>query len=269
MSRRNVAVLGCGPAGLLAALAAAQSDCNVDIFSKIVKSRIGGAQYLYREIPALTSKKPDGICVVQKLGTKEGYAYKVYGDPHAETSWDQFGDGEELTIWNMQDAYEKLWSTFGGRILDTDINIGTLIGTGETSSLLDEYDHILVCIPKRTLCIHQQHTFAGQQVMIRQFNPGETDATPDHHWIQYDGTTGAGSPWYRASALFGYAGFEYPVEAGQSFAPAGAVTIEKPLWNDCDCWAMWPSVSFMGRYGSWTKGVLIHHAYEQTKELLA
>lgn len=261
MSRRKVAVLGCGPAGLLAALAATQSDCQVDVFSKIVKSRIGGAQYLYRQIPALTAKTPDGVATVRKLGTERGYAAKVYDDPAAVTSWNLFGDGEKIEIWNMQQAYERLWDTFGSGILDMDIAPKDLLQPHH--GLIDEYDYVLSCIPKRVLCVNKAHVFTGQDVWIRMHDPGTTDASEDHHWIEYDGRPE--TPWYRSSCMFGYAGFEY----GQAAAkPDGTIRITKPLANDCDCWHRWPTVKFLGRYGKWQKGELIHHAYEQTKELL-
>jgi hypothetical protein len=37
------------------------------------------------------------------------------------------------------------------------------------------------------------------------------------------------------------------------------------LSNECDCH---PEIIRMGRYGEWTKGVLVHHVFERVESLM-
>lgn len=256
MSRIKVAVLGCGPAGMLAAHAAARENCDVDIFSEINKSRIGGAQYLYIPIPGITGRKPDGRCMVSKVGSRFGYARRVYGDPHAPTSWDNFQDGQIVPIWNLRKAYETLWDIYGYSIIDTQITPNWLLTQG---GVYEEYDVVISCIPRKALCITGQHEFRAQDVWVQQ---GESQ--DDTHWIEYNGTEFDDMPWYRSSQLFGVKGYEYskPPEAD------GTLQISKPLHHNCDCWAKATKMHFMGRYGQWRKDQLTHHAYVGTLEVV-
>ncbi|HEY7420289.1 MAG TPA: hypothetical protein VH593_34240, partial [Ktedonobacteraceae bacterium] len=80
-------VLGCGPAGLLAAHACSLNGADVRIFSLKRPSYISGAQYLHQAIPGL-SGAPDGDIMITKVGTREGYAKKVYGNANKATSWE-------------------------------------------------------------------------------------------------------------------------------------------------------------------------------------
>lgn len=252
--RQKVAVLGCGPAGLLAAHAAARENAAVDIYSHIQKSRIGGAQYLYIPVPGITGGEPDAKCTILKVGTPEGYARKVYGDRHADTSWHEFDANRELGIWNMREAYEQLWGVYGYSIIEADVTPQIV------AEMVDLYDHIFCCMPKRALCLTpERHTFVEQKVTI---DTEDFSSTYDgDNWIEYNGDPR--TTWYRASSLFGHRGYEYPTEAGQH-----GVTVAKPLANNCDCWENWPKVMFLGRYGKWRKGELIHHAFVQAQEAL-
>src|SRR4051794_36471109 len=113
----DVAVLGCGPAGLLSAHAAILGGCDVLVYSIKQKSPMNGAQYLHSPIPELTSQDPDAIIRYAKVGTRAGYATKVYGHPEAPCSWDKFEEGPR-PAWSLSDSYEELWSRYGDLIID-------------------------------------------------------------------------------------------------------------------------------------------------------
>src|SRR5262245_15995908 len=83
----RVVVLGCGPAGLLAAHAASLYGCDVRILSIRQPSIISGAQFLHEHIPGVTGDI-DGHVLFMKAGTAGGYAKKVYGNSRIPTSWD-------------------------------------------------------------------------------------------------------------------------------------------------------------------------------------
>lgn len=233
----KIAVLGCGPAGLLAAHAAVLAGHNPDVLSVYRPSPIGGAQYLHRAIPGITSTVPDGKVRFLKTGTREGYAQKVYGDMHARTSWEQYeGDHD---IWNMRRAYAALWWMYEGLVKDFKVD------HVELRQLLDSYDKIFSTVPLKALC-YQGHEFASQDVWIT------TERWCDEGQILMSGEGWV--PYYRASTIFGHASAEYSYDRGSD-----AVKVTKPLRNTCTCF---PEVTMLGRYGQWRKEILIHHAFE-------
>lgn len=245
MTSNKVAVLGCGPAGLLAAHAVQIAGLSPDIFSVYKPSPIGGAQFLHRAIPGITDEEPDGKVYFVHVGTEMGYAQKVYGHPEAPTSWDAYRDGEH-DVWNMRRAYARLWAGYEDKIIDGALD------ADKVEAISRSYPLTLSTVPLKAIC-GQRHEFTGQDVWIT-----EEDRFTDENMIVYNGLSEA--PWYRASRIFGVSGVEYPSEmAAVSLWPKSPVRITKPLKNNCTCH---PEVTMLGRYGKWQKGELIHHAYE-------
>lgn len=247
----SVAVLGCGPAGLLAAHAAVELGMDVTIFSTKAPSKIGGAQYLHRQIPGLTGEDQDGQISVEHVGTREGYALKIYGDETAPVSWDSYV-GKKLPVWNMQSCYHEAWRRYSSLIRDVRVTPDFLYHLVEGR----KFEHVFSCIPRPAICVNRLHRFESQDVWIQDGSRLSGDML-----IVYNGDPG--SPWYRTSRIFGFQGTEYPVA---SDAPLGCVRIKKPLHSDCDCWS--GKIHPMGRYGRWEKPILIHHAYEGVADVL-
>lgn len=244
----NVAILGCGPAGLLAAHAVHEAGEKVSVFSIKQPSPIGGAQFLHREIPGLTSENPDGLVNILHIGSPAVYAAKVYGSEDAPTSWDEYADGHH-EIWNMPLSYQKLWLRYSHFI--TDVAVERLL----LRTLVDTYDVILSCIPAKSICVMQdEHEFVSQPVWI---TPTASFENSVENLIIYNGSEN--TSWYRSSRIFGHGGTEWPHHV------EGSVRIHKPLHTDCDCW---PEVERLGRYGAWQKGLLIHHAYEEAMAIM-
>jgi len=250
----QVAVLGCGPAGLLAAHALKRNNHEPIILSKKVKSTIFGAQYLHRPIPGITSETPDFNVHVWKIGTKEGYAEKVYGDRNAEVSWDSFHPGE-YAAWDMRQAYDKLWEMYDSQIFEAPIN-----GAGDVIHLMENYPVIFCSIPRNLMC-RGGHEFKGQPIQVLH---GHSDDSPAMNEMIYNGSEGEETDptWYRFSNINGYRAWEY--REGQARTVYGGDRYQlslgiKPLSNKCDCW---PSLQRIGRFGKWEKGELTHHAFE-------
>jgi len=240
----KVAVLGCGPAGLLAAHAAVRNGASVVIYSdKAQPSQIGGAQFLHRAIPEITNTDPDAMCDFRHVGQRENYAKRVYGDPLADVSWGSYAEGLH-PIWNMQQAYNQLWERYSELIVVEEIYGDTLAKISKAEDL------VFSCIPAPALCRHQCK-FVKQDVWIQ---------TVDNHFdnlecaIVYNGSMSG--EWYRWSSLFGHTFFEYP-----QFRP-NAVKVSKPLRTDCPGPTHLGNIIGLGRYGAWEKHQLIHHAYE-------
>lgn len=243
----KVVVLGCGPAGLLAAHAARQAQLDTTIYSIKKKSIMPGAQFLHEPIPDVTSAEPDATALFIKVGSKEGYAQKVYGDANAATSWDSYQAGER-PIWSMGAAYDTLWDLYNGLIVDrnlTHVEIESIIQEDPDSLILST-------IPAYLLCQVEYHTFKSKRVWIRtrQVNCGSNA-------VVYNGNPLIGH--YRVSDLFGWESHEFGHRVER------AVVGEKPLFTDCDCH---PEIQRLGRFGTWSKGVLIHHAYKGAREAI-
>lgn len=247
-----IVVLGCGPAGLMAAQAAAQtSGQKIEILSKKVPSVIRGAMYVHKEIPEVTGD-PSGTLRYQKVGTKEGYAQKVYGDPKAPTSWDRF-EGE-YTYWSMPAVYEVLWNKWESKIHDLKMDY---VGM----RMLRRTPHISLIINTIPLIkisqFSENYEWESERVFITDTGKAPSDT------IIYSGDEG--NAWHRMSNICGHRHTEYPHDYDPELAIDGGFWVTKPLRTNFD-----PDVSFgkrvlcVGRYGKWSKEELAHDAYYDT-----
>jgi hypothetical protein len=249
----NICILGCGPAGLLSAYACTQRGHEVRIVSKKTKSEIPGAVFLHSPVPGLTSKIPDGNIDFIKRGTRGGYAQKVYGNTFAECSWDRFPVGL-WPAWSMFDLYDKLWDTFGSGIEEATIN------PRFTAENTNGYDLVISSIPVPCICRNSGHSFPSQPI----FTIGVSANARVKDSIIYNGDPI--DAWYRSSNIFGHGSTESTIGFSWSrYWRHEVKTGYKPLNTDCDCF---PHIARVGRFGQWKKGVLVHHAYEQTVKLL-
>jgi hypothetical protein len=249
----TVAVLGCGPAGLLAAEAVGQCGYSVEIYSQKKKSPISGAQYLHEAIPGVTTSADAFAIEYQKLGDRAGYATKVYGHPDAPCSWDLFPEGTVLA-YPLHVVYDRLWEKWSGAIRQAEL---TPEGVEELCAPHGDgfdYDRVISAVPLTAICqrLHQ-HKFAWANIYVT-----------DHAWagvaedtIVYNGELS--DHWYRSSRLWGHEYTESTIATPTS-APG-----RKPLWNTCDCH---PRVLRVGRFGTWKKNKLVHHAYQEVKDAL-
>lgn len=254
----KVAVLGCGPAGLLAAYAVAQRDYHVSIFSQKQKSVIPGAVFLHEAIPGLTAPTPDGWVEFRKHGSREGYAQKVYGNGDADCSWDLFEEGER-PAWSMHRTYDWLWDRFSAYVTDYKLS------AFHVAQLLraNWFDLIISTIPAPFLCKTDNHDFRSQSIYVLDKT---IDPTLENGMV-YNGHPA--DDWYRTSRLFGSEATESTIPfTKECVAELGATQSRgyKPIDTDCDCF--FAEVARIGRFGRWEKGILLHHAYKQTVQLL-
>ena len=234
-------VLGCGPAGLLAAHACAMRDMDVTIYSKRVPSFITGAMFVHEPIPPFHDVNyPDAQIIFAKEGTERGYAMKVYGNPNEPTSWKNYDEGA-IPGWSMLGLYEQLWDELQKKIVNCDLSKPHLLmRIGQ-----QPFDVMISTIPAPILCQNPaEHTFRLRSIWIKS---GE--GIPPNSII-YNGDPAI--PWHRASNLFGDTTFEYAQPT------AGAKQVKKPLSTNCDCRSEWQRA---GRYGQWKRGVLAHSAF--------
>lgn len=239
----KVAILGCGPAGLLSAHAAALLGHQPVIYSIPQKSQIHGAQFLHRAIPEINDHQPDAELKFTKVGMGYVYATKVYGKPYVRTSWDNYSTGDRVQAWNMQAAYDKLWDVYQHLIIDH------LINAWEVPEILDAFDRVISTVPAAILCRKPYHSFRRIPIWITS----AASASVGRNQIVYNGLDA--DRWYRGCDIFDHRFSEY------TFEIYGASPGLKPMGTDCDCFE--GRVLKVGRFGKWERGVLIHHAFEE------
>ncbi len=272
----RVMVLGCGPAGLMAAQAVVDAkldsmsgevirdlqhlvdsgEFGVAVVSIKKQSPLYGAQYLHQPIPRITPHESHAVHY-QMRGSTDDYRRKVYGK-----LWDGTVSPEDLEeehqAWDLRRTYDRLWSLWQGSITDAEVDPVSLrnIINGD-----DAPDLIINSIPRNLLC-HAGHTFGATEIWAA----GEAPEIGIR--LQYQCPpnmvvcNGEDNPaWYRMSNVFGRTTVEWPGDIAK-VPVTTAARVRKPTRHDCDCWEDSPvPIMHVGRYGEWSKGVLSHTAY--------
>jgi hypothetical protein len=270
-AKKPVMILGCGPAGLFAAQAALDAGYPLVIFSRRRKSEMFGAQYLHGEVPNLPAH---GFTIQYLLeGTAKGYAAKVYGPESAESMASQVSPARLIgqhKAWDIREAYDRAWDRFQPYIVDTLLSAKWLDNSGWR-------DHSLVIssIPATQICRAEldelSHDFHVAEVWAIGDAPEKDVSCPVR--MPYNTVTCNGEPspsWYRASNVNGFHTCEWPASVKPPFTHIARVS--KPLSTNCNCWTnrkTGPQVLRVGRYGTWTKGVLSHDAYDAVRARLS
>ena len=251
---KNVAVLGCGPTGLLVAHAIDEAGHVAHVISKKVKSDIPGSQHLHGPVPGITSLYPEGTIQFVRMGTAAEYARKVYGDPDRETGWSNYY--QVFPSWNVLKAYDRLWEKYENEISDMTVTVGVM------PDLIDMYDVVISTIPAQEVCVDDRHVFAGVPYVIEKLPTPPADA--HNEIVVYNGLPN--DPWYRWSILGGKCSVEYPFSY-TPIEPNGREFISgwKALSHDCDCW---PTVWRCGRWAEWRHGITMYKAFQKASQIV-
>jgi len=257
---KPVAILGAGPAGLLAAHAVGLAGQPIVVISQPtrdgtspLKSRLGGAQFLHKPIPELTNREPDTTVTYRVFGDEATYRQKVYGGSRVPfTSFESVTDGMTQSAWNLIGVYDALWESFKESITVIKVDPDWL------DKNLDRFRLVLSTVPLPLLCrsragiVDDVHAFPVQKVRIHTeaLKKSLGDDT-----IYYDGTRD--HAWYRMSRLFGVGGTEWSDQVPKP--PVPHLVAKKPIRTSCTCYE--GQVVRLGRHGTWTKGVLTHDAF--------
>lgn len=258
----TVHILGCGPAGLAAAHAAVMAGHEVRIFSKKRKSTLYGAQYLHAPIPYIRSGDPVTV-TYRIMGTPIQYRSKVYGAAYDGTVSPE-DLPEEHQAWDIRKTYARLWARYSELVEATpNINSRWMHMNKHLRPMISSIPQPQICFHPN-LCVFRSITIwaAGEAPdRGRMFTKSQIGVSLADNEVICNGL--AAPQWYRGSRIFGHATLEWPWPAGPNALAPSAVP--KPISNNCQCW---PDVLRVGRYGRWEKGVLVHHAYEETDKWL-
>ena len=255
-----VAILGCGPSGLLAAHACDRYGIPFVIFSRYQKSDLGGAQFSHIPIPGLTEEIPPVELRYSVNGEASIYQEKVYeSTPVPFVSFENVKDGMVVRAWNLRAIYYQLWERYAPNIITQPEIEGKWIEKIQDSI----FDIVFSSIPLIAVCrasfdMDVSHQFRSHPIRI--FNQALADI-PDNTII-YDGTKD--HSYYRMSKIFGVGSTEW---GGSSPVPPGIPlrTVHKPIATNCNCH---PKIQRIGRFGTWTKGVLTMHAFNKVIDTL-
>jgi hypothetical protein len=263
---KRVAVLGCGPAGLMAAHAAVLSGWDCVIYSRKAMSNLYGAQYLHAPIPNLDCGDPK-LVRYALFGTPEMYRRKVYGD-----AWDGTTSPEDLesshAAWDLRRAYADLWALYRELIWDMDITHDMGVNPPQW---FGKFDKIISTVP-RTIWDDDASNFESTQIWAlgdtEQHRVFMAGGRPDDFAVVCNGYKE--TPWYRIGCIYGHATMEWPCTGEWTrflLSPQpGASMVTKPLrYNGSAA----PDFVHLGRYGEWKKGVLTHDVFFETMKVLA
>lgn len=258
----KVAILGCGPAGLMAAHAAAIQGCEVVIFSRKVKSPIYGAQYLHSPIPYVTNLEHVVKVNYSFTGTADQYRSKVYGQ-----SWIGLVSPEDLTephdAWDLRATYDHLWRLYHKYINSMEIDQFNFTVIQET-----EVSLIVNSVPREALCLGG-HYFGASEIWAAGDAPDLGIKIPYNCPENTVLCNGEREPaWYRLSNIYGHKTVEWPGSIESKPPIQTCSKVRKPTWTDCKCWLDESRLLHVGRYGRWEKGYLSHEAFQDTAQAI-
>jgi len=256
----RVAIFGAGPAGLLIAHASEQLGHEPTIFSAFEKSTQYGAQYLHQNIPGIPNI-PVRHLEHQFTGTIPGYRDKVYG-----MAWDGVVSPEQYSgvtlAYDIRYAYDWLWQQYRFRIIPLRLTPDLLMGIRNPefsmTRLNAEFDIVFSTIPRAVLCASPEHRFNSAKIWCIGDAPDQDIYAPIK--VPDETLICSGDPdvsWYRACRVFDHTTVEWP-RTRKRPPIEGVVQVLKPLDTNCTCW---PEIKYLGRYGEWKKGVLVHEVY--------
>lgn len=287
----KVAILGCGPTGLIAAHAVYCRGIAPYIFSKKRKSQLFGSQYLHNPIPHLVKEDEGEQVKYVNIGTPEEYRRKTHG-----TAWDGLWAPEEFKTehmaWDIRAAYDRLWRRYSPLITDYQI-VTRSNGAGVDYSkrhpykyLLDDvkisqYDLVISSVPRRIwevegeIFICSEGWALGDAPESGKFVPFAIDDMN----IICDGSDK--TSYNRLSCVFGYKTVEWPKGYPQKRDRHGhigphpaASKFVKPLkyvpgpGNGRSNPVNQENWLHIGRFGRWLKGIVVTDAWDDVNNRL-
>jgi len=262
----KVAILGCGPVGLVAAhsiLNSTAGKAEVRLFSVKRPSPIFGAQYLHQPIPGLVEEAGEPRVIRYRMsGSPEDYLRKVYGEMWDGHISDDLRDDAHVA-WDLRGTYKSLWTWYSDLVQHMEFRPNRDELQKMFNTMYEHADLIINTIPRKALCVNSAHQFRETMIWASGDSTfGKSPIEGTDEVIDYNGT--ADVSWYRVSRMFGHSTVEWPGHIKMPLLP-GVKEVRKPLSHNCDCW---PSIKHLGRYGRWDRERLVHEAYADAQQLM-
>ena len=268
---KPVAVLGCGPSGLLAVHTCRQNGIPAFAFSKgAEKSVIYGAQYLIKPVGGVTFSQSMISHKLRPSATMQEYLAKTHGEylSHDQIKQEfQHFDISEHAGWDIRKAYKRLWYLYGSYVRPLNLVVPVKRGHAIDSFLnhidVSQFSLVISTVPRK-LWRQPGDEFVYSQGWATSGTLADTITLgfPNNH-VAYDGSGDV--HWNRASRIFGFSTVEWPWNNG-NLPPYGneesraqIAKIVKPLRHKVSCQngeALidgGPPWVFAGRYGAWEK----------------
>jgi hypothetical protein len=253
-------VIGCGPAGLAAAHAAAGLEYPVRVIAPKQKTPQRGPLLLQRPIPGINKSHPDGyIRQIVIGGGILDYRYKLYGDINIGINGDILEPGYHA--WRFPETYDLLWDKYSDLIEDRRVAPWTV------SEYANDDPEVLMIntAPANEMCVRRSvHVFRDCPVIVTE--PAIYSSQPDDTII-FSGDPEV--PWSRSSRIFGTEVTEWPMQAApdvrERFKPNKVRVVRKPISTNCNCH---PGVLRTGRFGTWRNQTWVDTAYYDTRNAL-
>ena len=279
-----IAILGCGPTGLLAAHACALADVEFRIFSKRRKSQLYGSQYLHEPIPGVVTEYEGRQVKYVNVGTPEEYRRKTHGK-----FWDGIIAPEDFETehmaWDIREAYHRLWLMYGGCVEDFQIP-SRLMENGKPDWArehpylhlrheldIESFDLVISTVPRNMWAVSDDQFIyslgwaIGDAPENGTFVPYEIDDMT----IECNGSKFVA--YNRLSNVFGYKTVEWPawmrgveITAMTGKEPSRLVKPLRYIPSGMNC--PWNSWLHVGRYGQWQKGILTTDAFKDVTKRL-
>lgn len=233
----NVAVLGSGIAGLLAAHSAIVNDANVDLYidqmAAASESRIATPPYLSSE-PFGTGIEPAPL----RIGSwgSEPYDYAAWAVKFhgLQDPFDWPGDQPRLNpraivpIWGLAAVSDAIRKRVRPNIIEVrNIDARFLVGQLPISN----YDYIFNTLDADRLCI-RDHTFAANEYHASHGFAANLPC-PDNTILL---ASGDNPSWSRLTNMFGGKYIEWGVDARKPPIPDIHSKLQ-PAHNNCSCWS--------------------------------
>lgn len=275
----RVAILGCGPTGLIAAHASISRGVTPTIFSKKRKSELYGSQYLHEPIPGIDHGEEEWVKYIN-IGTPEEYRRKTHGK-----YWDGIiapTDFEtEHPAWDIRRAYHVLWRKYADlvvdysiptRFMDTEVDFDQRHPVWSMVDDIDihHFDLVISTVPRKIWAVpNEEFVYSTGWALGDAPERGVFVQDPiDDMTIICNGNGSAS--WNRLSHVFGYKTLEWPADVDGTI-PWDASRLIKPLEYKQSAFfnpANHDSWLHVGRYGEWKKGVVVSDAWHKVNDEL-
>lgn len=256
---RRVAVVGSGPAGLFAALAAINEGARVDIHTPHwAKPAVPPGVFVLHDAMGLPLPSAQYMEVRRYGGDAAAYANKVYGDSTHPTSWSRQGPG---LVYDGARAIGLVWDILKGAVSITERSCRM----DDVLRMADggEYDLVVNTAPLSVL--------SDQWALLPLTNAWVYTGTApsDECYMMYHANPCV--PWYRASAAFGRFTLEFSTltMARNYFGADIRLAMVNKVRHASDLkLPERPRLVYTGRQGAWDKDKLSHHGYSDTLRAL-